>query len=363
VPYRDFVIEYPPYALPLFLIPHLVYKRDYLFAFMCSVMVADWIMKLVLLRAFGRERTLFSLAAILLAVGCTPFIRYFYLQRYDIFPALTSVAAVLLLAQRRFFWSGILIAIGTGMKLYPALWIPAIMALAFRCARGRQFVTGIALGFLPLAIASFFMPWWQFAEFHAGRGLQVESLYASLLWLAERAQLANVRWETMGAWIELRGPLAQNLLPSCRVAFLAFVALSVAVSFISARRLQWSLDRNMTSEIAQLALLPLLSFVGFNLVFSPQYLVWVLPLAALAATRRDIWILIAICLAVAVTPLFFPSKEYASGLSTAQTVVLVIRNLLIVAVWGKLLHRQWRIFLGDKNEESQNVALPETARP
>jgi hypothetical protein len=90
-------------------------------------------------------------------------------------------------------------------------------------------------------------------------------------------------------------------------------------------------------------LVPLLPFVAFNLVFSPQYMIWLLPLAALGILGGRVWPMLIIAIATAVTPIFYPTPEYFTGLNLAQTVVLLCRNLSLVVVWLVLLGEFWRM--------------------
>jgi hypothetical protein len=77
-------------------------------------------------------------------------------------------------------------------------------------------------------------------------------------------------------------------------------------------------------------------FVATNTVFSPQFHLWLIPLAALVLERRDslprpavraAW---AIFVATMIVPTFYPSREYTLGLGLWRTVVLVMRNSLLL---------------------------------
>ena len=98
------------------------------------------------------------------------------------------------------------------------------------------------------------------------------------------------------------------------------------------------------SVTATLALLPVTTFAAFSLVLSPQFHLWLTPLAALAllARRRPdagigtgaLWCLF---LSTFLVPAFFPSPTFDGGLDLGRTFVLVLRNvLLLYATWSLL---------------------------
>jgi hypothetical protein len=88
-------------------------------------------------------------------------------------------------------------------------------------------------------------------------------------------------------------------------------------------------------------LVPLLSFVAFNLVISPQYLIWLLPLAALGLLGGGRWPMMMIGVATALTPAFYPSPRYLTGLNFAETIALVCRNVSLVVIWLALIEEFW----------------------
>jgi hypothetical protein len=201
-----------------------------------------------------------------------------------------------------------------------------------------------------MAILGLYLPWWRFAQFQGDRGLQVESLYASVLWLARRIGNANINWvwPPNKSWVEVQGPLATTLLPWSRIMFATFTAGSAAfAAWIANRSGKLSLPR-----LARLLLIPLLGFIAFNTVLSPQYLIWLLPLAAIGSLEGNPWTVFAIPLATMLTPIFYPSAEYATGLTLFQTFVLLLRNLILIGVWVILMREQASVILSSADGSS-----------
>ncbi|HEY0552496.1 MAG TPA: glycosyltransferase 87 family protein, partial [Verrucomicrobiae bacterium] len=182
MPYRDFVLEYPPYAIPFFLPPGIFSGLDYYkIAFAWEVLALDALVKVVLLWLGLRHGKRVLLPMICFSLGCA-FNHYFYLQRFDLVPAAISLAMIVAFWKKKPFLAGVLLAFGAGVKLYPVLFLPPLLALAWRQRRAVRFMAGVGTGLLPLALLTLVMPWGRFLSFHTGRGLQVESIYAALLW-------------------------------------------------------------------------------------------------------------------------------------------------------------------------------------
>jgi uncharacterized membrane protein len=252
------------------------------------------------------------------------------------------VAALLLFCAEKPAWSGLAIAIGIGVKVYPAVFVPPLFILALRQGKARRFSAGLIAGLSPILLLSFFLPWWRFAQFQGARGLQCESLAASLIWGLKRAGLTDASWVFVTRWFEVHGSLASALVPWARALFIAAVVFSVAMTSCAAAHC----PKPSIGRVARLLLGPLLAFVAFNQVLSPQFMIWLLPLAALGTLEGNSWIVLGIPLATVLTPVIFPSfgGNYGRGLDSLETVVLITRNFILVAVWWLLMKEQWQIW-------------------
>jgi hypothetical protein len=90
------------------------------------------------------------------------------------------------------------------------------------------------------------------------------------------------------------------------------------------------------SSVGMLMLLTVVAFVATNTVLSPQFHLWLVPLAALvlegraalpSPAVRAAWL---VFVATMIVPTFFPHRQFGQGLGPALTVLLVLRNLLLV---------------------------------
>ena len=348
--YVDVPFEYPPYALAWFAGPAMMAEDVGQFRLFFGVLILclDALVKAALIWTGFRDRHR--------APDALPFVMYtlataavghILLQRYDVIPAALSVAAVIALSTGRAGVAGLMAAVAVGTKIYPAVFVPVLAVAAWRRSQreARQFAIGVVAGMLPLVALSWSVPWWSFATLHTRRGLEAESLWASALWLSHFAGLPAT-WELAGRWYEVTGPVAERLVLPAQVvwvtATLGSVALATRAAWHQGLRSGEEADTVWLSVTATLVLLPITTFVAFSLVLSPQFHLWLAPLAALAlfARRRPdtriatgaLWcIFVSTCL----VPAFFPSPTFDSGLDLGRTLVLVFRNvLLLYATWS-----------------------------
>lgn len=330
VPYRDFTVEYPPYALFWFLVPGGIKNAaSYGLAFAAELLLLDVAIKVLLLREARKLSPWFALVPFLI-VAADGFIQdSLYLKRFDLIPAAMTFVAVLLLSRGAVLSTGVLLAVATLTKVYPALLVPIAVAWAVREDKVGRLVQGIGLGLIPVLVMMIAgMPWWKFFAYHQERGLQVESFAASFLWLAHVVAAVPAKWGFGHGSYEVSGTVAEHLLPLAKALWGVAVMTSVAVS-------TWRVRRGY-DDLARAALLPILAFVAFNYVLSPQYMIWLMCLVALALVRGWSWPLVAICGALGLTQLIF-GNDYWSGLHLPMTLVLCTRNVLLVLAWAGLL--------------------------
>lgn len=356
IPYRDFVVEYPPYALLVFSLPQLFGTANYLDGFKiltscCEILIRSelfWI-------GMHSQGTCRRWLPLYLYIFGVPFLRSFLLQRFDLWPAAICITAIFAFSAGRFVSSGLLIAIGAGLKVYPALFILPLGVVVVRNQKGRQFLLGLSLGLAPLIILLFIMPWWRFATFQGSRGLQVESLWASLIWGAHQLGMVDADWLYVDRWFEIRGAAAAAMLPFARATFLTALTVSTVLACVGA----WRVPAQCCARLSRLCLLPLLAFVGFNQVLSPQFMIWLLPLAALSSFEGGLCSPLAVVFAVILTPIIFPSfgGDYGRGLSGWETGVLIFRNMLLLFAWMLLLLEHTRLQAPQSSERYGDTAL------
>jgi hypothetical protein len=111
MPYRDTLVEYPPYAIPIFLLPRVFGNGNYLDGFMMLAVLCDILIRGGLYWAGVRHaKPLRSLLPLIYYCAAVPFLRFFFLQRFDLWPALICVVALMLFCAGKPGCSGLAIA-------------------------------------------------------------------------------------------------------------------------------------------------------------------------------------------------------------------------------------------------------------
>lgn len=190
------------------------------------------------------------------------------LINWDILVVALVAGAFWAWARGRPVLTGVMIGLGTATKLYPLFLLGALLVVCLRNRRMREFflATAAAVGAwlvanLPVMVFGW-EQWKVFWSFNSDRGADLGSL-----WLV---------WQQAGHTVS---PATINLVSW---AFFGAVCLAVLLLGLLARR---------TPRVAQLAFLIVAGFLLVNKVYSPQYVLWLLPLAVLARPRwRDLLI-------------------------------------------------------------------------
>lgn len=346
-PYRDFSIEYPPFALVPFTLPWLGASPaslgfgDYIqrFLFMnvlFSTVIAlaiDW---LVVRGAAGSPPWLaLALYAMLVAVYA-PLLPW----RYDIFPALLTVLALICVLRGRPAWAGMWAGLGIAAKLYPVVFIP-IFGLYYLASRDwralLRMVSGCMLAamlcilpFLFTAQAALF----SFVKYHSLRGLQLESLPAGAIVLMHALGLAPAQLAFNYGALHVASPWSGPILAWLPLAFVALFGLVAAGAWGRFREEYAASGRVAPATLIAYLFAALVAFIATNKVFSPQYIIWLLPFAPLLRPRQGL-VLLAIA---AITIFLFPyNYNELMAMQRLPVVLLNLRNLLVALLLGWLL--------------------------
>ena len=336
IPYHDFYLEYPPGALIAFLPPALVTDGDYLSAFklymaligLAALFVGAWV--LARLRA-SRGRTAIALGAISLAPLA---LGHVFLNRFDLLPAFLAVAGLAALLAQRHLAAGGLLALDFAVKIFAAAAAPVAAIRVYRTAGSRALLSAIAAATIVGVLAfSFFL-----AVGFGGvgntfytqgkRGLQIESVGASLLLAADRIGVGETHSATDSPGsIDLGGTTASA------VAQLATIVQVVAILLVALA--YWRRPEGDERLVAAFAA-AIAGFTIFGKVLSPQFLTWLVFVVPLVGGARRVLATGLLLGALALTQ--FEQHGYV-GLEIRNWAVwvLLLRNALLVALFVVLL--------------------------
>lgn len=281
-------------------------------------------------------------AAWLVAVPAIGSLTY---ARFDLLPGMLIGLALLSLvdAPRR---AAVLGALATGVKYWPALVLPALAAP--RSGRARVLVSGAATGAALVGISlvvggvdRILSP----LDYQGSRGLQIESVAATpamVMWAAGPREY-DVFYSDALAW-EIEGPGVSALLTASSVATALLLAAMVASWVLAWRRLGDA--RQSLPATVWLTLAAVSAFLVGGKVLSPQYLIWLLPVACAGLAlleeshelrRLQRWTVVLLVTAV-LTHVVFPHGYLEliehTPWSGAVVALLAVRNVLLIGLCG-----------------------------
>ena len=349
LPYRDFALEYPPGALPMFVVPSVVSPGNYRAAFEVvqgTLGAALLVAAVLTLARLGASRGKIALAA--LSLGALPLLLGpVVLTRFDLWPAALLGLALLALAYERPRTSLVVLALAASAKLYAVVVVPlALVHVARRYGGAAALQAAVAFG---LALAAVVGPFLALSpdgvvdalRRQTERPLQVESLGASVFGLGEPVGLYRGSVETSFG--------SQNLVGSAPEAA---ASLTTALQLLAVIAI-WGLFARLKparaadpSVMLGAAAAAVVAFVALGKVFSPQFMIWVAAAAPLALGRGrlragEVVVLALLSLALVLTHLWFPSRYWALvAFDSDQLATLVARNVAVATLAG-LLAARW----------------------
>ena len=356
LPYRDVFVEYPPGAFAVFLPPTAFGSDHYNAAFKCLMAlcgVATLVLVALVLAELGASRRRLYVAVGLLALSPVA-LGPISLNTYDAWPALLTVLALWLFLRERQVLGFAVLGLAITAKVYPLVLVPLACIFVWRRSGPRRVALGLAALVVVVAavVAPFaaYAPHGVFESFRsqAERGLQVESLGASLLLVLDRLGLYDAQVVTT------TGVAGRNLSGSAADA-IALVSLVLEGLAVAAVGVLYARVRDARAHLPLAFAAAVAGFIAFTKVFSPQYLAWLVPLVVLADGA------VAVALATVALVLaqvwFF---HYHALFRIAWPVwLLLMRDLVLVALYVVLAGAltRWKIRIPSRSKTSRHSGL------
>jgi uncharacterized membrane protein len=309
VPYRDFPVEYPPGALPAFLLPSLI-GGSYASTF-------EWVMAacgvlLVVVVAVQRPVAAFYVA--LAPILCGSFI----LSRFDLWPALLATAAVVFLMRDRHRLGWGFLGAAAAVKVWPLVVVPPAVVWSIRRGRAWAVAVGVTVALaivLPFVVLS---PGgvWSSVRGQASRPLQIESLGAAFLQTFAAPHVINSHGS--------QGIAGHGALGA---VFVVLQAAALVVLWVAFAR------GPMTGErFARYAAACVCAFVALGKVLSPQFLIWLIPLVPLVRGARGLVATFLLTAALLLTQVWFPRRYFDYVRDGRLAGVVLVRDVVLVVL-------------------------------
>ncbi|SDC81437.1 Uncharacterized membrane protein [Actinokineospora iranica] len=207
-------------------------------------------------------------------IALSPLVVVHAFTNFDTLATACAAAALLAWSRKHPTLAGTLLGLGAAAKLYPLFLLGPLLILCLRSGKMRAWwrTAGAAAAVWVACNAPLFLfastrpGWWEFFRRNSERGADPDSLYNVIM--------RFTGWPGFDGEVPFgESPFWLNL-----VSATLFLLLCAGIAFIG-------LHAPRRPRVAQLCFLVVAAFLLTNKVWSPQYSLWLVPLAVLAMPR------------------------------------------------------------------------------
>jgi uncharacterized membrane protein len=254
-------------------------------------------------------------------VAASPILIFQIFTNFDALATALAIGGLLAWSRRRPTLAGVLIGLGVAAKLYPALFLLPLLVLGVRTGRLAEAVRTAAVAAITWVLIN--LPvmllyprgWSEFFRLNTRRTQDMDSIFNVIT--------SFTGWQGLdpglGFW---QPPVVLNA-----VVAVLFGLCCAAIGYIA-----WTAPQR--PRMAQLAFLVVAAFLLVNKVWSPQFSLWLVPLAVLALPHRRILLAwMTIDALVWVPRMFYLYGEQNKGLPEQWfTATVLLRDLAVVGL-------------------------------
>ncbi|ASR38766.1 hypothetical protein BAY61_31435 [Prauserella marina] len=261
-----------------------------------------------------------------LLVAASPLVIVHAFTNFDTIAAAFAATGLLAWARRKPVLAGLLLGIGAAAKMYPLLLLGPLLVLCLRAGKLREWGTTalVTAGTWLVVNLPFILflreGWEEFFRLNTERGMDPDSLYNVVSYFT--------------GWAGFDGPLDPGQTPSVlnAVSGVLFLLCCAGIAFIG-------LTAQVRPRVAQLCFLVVAAFLLTNKVWSPQYSLWLIPLAVLAIPRWRLLLLWMVVDALVWAPRMFYylgmdqkglPEGWFLGTVVARDVLVVLLCVLVI---------------------------------
>ncbi len=264
-------------------------------------------------------------------VAASPLVIFQIFTNFDALATAFAVCGLLAWARRRPVAAGVLIGLGVAAKLYPALFLGPLLVLGLRTGRlavalrtaAMTALTWLAVN-LPVLVL-FPHGWSEFFRLNTRRGDDMDSLF--------NVVKSFTGWSGFDAGLGFwQPPVVLNT-----VVTVLFALCCVGIGYVA-------LTAPTRPRLAQLVFLVVAAFLLTNKVWSPQFSLWLVPLAVLAIPHRRL--LLAWMTVDALV--WIPRMYYLYGVQNRGlpeqwfTATVLLRDLAVLGLCALVLRQIYR---------------------
>jgi hypothetical protein len=382
-PFHMLPIEYPPLTLVVFSLALLAPLHYYQLIFALLMALTSALIYSLLLRCGPRGSALtFALFALVGAWATAE-------GRFDLVPAALTLLCILAAERKHWTSAYVALAFGTLLKLYPLMLLPALFIaeqqdalrmyspgenVTFKTAPGElwralrgvwgwRWANTLLFGAIVIAITGVFaLLDFQNAlvsqiTYFSLRPVQIESTGSAILWAATHFGFpAHVEF-TFGSL---------NIVSALGKSVALFFEAAFVCGYVWTIWQQWRGRLDLLQAFIALHLV----FIATGKVFSPQYLIWLMPLITYASAFDGLWILVWGSISL-LTTIIYPYLYTRSSIMLVLYVpgfiqVVALRDALFVLLTVMYLFNLFNIRRRKPLPQSSQLALlyarPESAR-
>ena len=264
-------------------------------------------------------------------VAASPILIFQVFTNFDALATAFATGALLAWARRKPWLAGALIGLGVAAKLYPLLLFVPMVLLGVRTGRLREVgkaaiatvLTWLVVN-LPIMVL-FPRGWSEFFRLNTRRGDDMDSLY--------NVVKSFTGWggfdQHLGFW---QPPTVLNA-----VSAVLFISCCIAIAYVV-------LTAKQRPRLVQVAFLVVAAFLLTNKVWSPQFSLWLVPLAVLALPHRRILLAwMTVDALVWVPRMMFLYGEQNRGLPEQPfTVTVLLRDIAVIVLCALVIREIYR---------------------
>ncbi|MCL2607991.1 MAG: DUF2029 domain-containing protein [Methanomassiliicoccaceae archaeon] len=344
-------LEYPPFALVFMLIPRIFTSVALWFKVGFVIeMFAFFVIGLLLICKMAEKLGADQKKAMLGYTILMLLMLQFVTDRFDIIPAVLTLASVYCYITKRYVWAFMFLSLATMTKLYPAILFP-IFIIPFLTDRDwKNVIKGTAVFaitalvvVIPVMLSDPDMLSY-FTGYHMDRPLHIESVMGSLIYPLSMIGLTEMQIVFSFGSDNLAGPWPDTVAPLLTPLMLISILMTYALYAFMLRKMKMEKKDDEHSRLFLFGgaiLVSIMLFILVGKVFSSQFLIWIIPpvmfLLMLMDDRRlkcIIFLLSAIVLVITQVQFAYNVGYLGGGynINDLGMMMILLRNIAAIAL-------------------------------